>query len=107
MPIKVILASQCFPGTNVTTVPLHVTIAKGNMIGDDVVDDTNVVVDNVNNPDTGSLMRRVDSMYMYNLTTKSNDGFVAGRDYTIRIRDGRVLGAIGPIILKALFPPKK
>ncbi len=68
-----------------------------------IADDVNPIIDNVNNPDTGSRMRTVDSMYMYNLTTKNN-GFVAGQDYTIRIRAG---SSTGPIILKALFQPKK
>jgi hypothetical protein len=39
--------------------------------------------------------------YIYNLSTKTMQ---QGKEYTIRIREG---SAVGPIILRALFQPKK
>jgi hypothetical protein len=103
VPIKVVLTSICVPGAQLTTPPLYVTAVKTSGADDLTPDDTNVVVENVNNPDTNQRMRNVDSMYMYNLATKNN-GFAVGVDYTIRIRAGNIGG---PIILKALFQPKK
>jgi hypothetical protein len=100
VPVKVQLNSTC-SGLPVTVPTLHLTVAKGVGVDEAVLDDPNFVADNVNNPDTGSQMRVVDSMYMYNLATR---GMEKDTDYTIRIRSG---SASGPIILKAAFLPKK
>ena len=85
VPVKVILTSMCVPGTNVTTPRLFITIALGNMAPDADPDDPNVVVESVSNADSGNEMRRADSMYIYNLSTRP---LQAGKDYTIRIREG-------------------
>ena len=101
VPVKVELASSCAPGTTVTTPTLYITIATGN-VADIVPDDSPaIVVESVSNADTGTQMRVNGGGYIYNLSTKS---LTQGKDYTIRIRVGAV---DGPIILRALFQPKK
>ena len=101
VPVKVELASSCAPGTTVTTPTLYFTIATGN-VADIVPDDSPaIVVESVSNADTGTQMRVNGGGYIYNLSTKS---LTQGKDYTIRIRVGAV---DGPIILRALFQPKK
>ena len=60
-----------------------------------------IVVESVSNADTDNQMRVNGGGYIYNLTTKN---LQAGQDYTIRIRSG---SSTGPIILAALFQPKK
>jgi hypothetical protein len=85
----------------VTTPVLHLTIVQGN-VTDDAVDDTpNLVAESVSNADTGTQMRISGGMYIYNFSTKQ---LTAGKDYTIRIREG---SSTGTILLKALFQPKK
>jgi hypothetical protein len=101
VPLKVELKSLCSPGQNVTSHDLFVTIAKGNFAPDADPDDPNVLVESVSNADTGTQMRIADSMYIYNLTTKS---LQKDTDYTVRVRLG---SSSGPIIVKALFTPKK
>jgi hypothetical protein len=59
------------------------------------------VAESVSAADSGSQMRVAGSGYIYNLTTKK---LIQGRDYTIRIREG---STGGPVILRALFQPKK
>jgi hypothetical protein len=100
VPIKVDLRSMCF-GTSVTTPTLHITIANGDVTGDDSIDDSNIVAVSVSNADTGTQMRIAGGGYMYNFSTKT---LTQGNLYTIRIREG---STGGPIILKALFQPKK
>ena len=101
VPIKVELASNCSPGTTVTSPVLHITIALGN-VADVVPDATPVIVaESVSNADTGTQMRVNGGGYIYNFTTKN---LTQGQDYTIRIRVG---STTGPIILRALFQPKK
>ena len=57
VPIKVELASNCSPGTTVTSPVLHITIALGN-VADVVPDATPVIVaESVSNADTGTQMR--------------------------------------------------
>jgi len=53
------------------------------------------------NADTDNQMRVNGGGYQYNLSTKS---LQAGKDYTIRVR---LDSSTGPIILAALFQPKK
>ena len=60
-----------------------------------------IVVESVSNADTENQMRVAGGGYIYNLSTKS---LQAGKDYTIRIRSGT---PTGPIILAAVFQPKK
>ena len=60
-----------------------------------------IVAESVSNADTGTQMRVNGGGYMYNFTTKN---LTQGQDYTIRIRVG---STTGPIILRALFQPKK
>ena len=63
--------------------------------------DLNLVAESVSNADSGTQMRLSGGGYIYNFSTKK---MTAGKDYTIRIRDG---STVGPIVLKALFQPKK
>ena len=101
VPIKVELASNCSPGTTVTSPVLHITIALGN-VADVIPDATPVIVaESVSSADTGTQMRVNGGGYIYNFTTKNLN---QGQDYTIRIRVG---STTGPIILRALFQPKK
>jgi hypothetical protein len=100
VPVKVELASSCFVGTTVTTPILHITIATG----DDNMDPLaieEIPATSVSNADTGTQMRVSGGGYIYNLSTKS---MKVGQEYTIRIRVG---SAAGPVILRALFQPKK
>ncbi len=100
VPVKVQLASSCFPGTTTTEPTLHLTIANG----DDSMDPTAVEVitaTSVSGADTGTQMRTAGDAYIYNLSTKQ---MKAGQEYTIRVRVGTTSG---PIILRALFQPKK
>jgi hypothetical protein len=102
VPVKALLTSSC-SGAAVTTPELYLMIAEGVGPGlaDDSVSDTNIVVESVSNADTGNKMRVSSGMYIYNLSTK---GLKTGTDYTLRVRLG---SNSGPIILKALFQPKK
>jgi hypothetical protein len=101
VPIKVTLLSVCVPGTSITTANLFITIADGNAT-DLMPDSTPVIVaESVSNADTGSQMRVNGGGYIFNFSTKP---LKAGQDYTIRIRLG---STSGPILLKALFQPKK
>ncbi len=101
VPIKVELASSCFPGTTITTADLYITIAMGNVA--DVVPDSTpeYIAESVSNADSGTQMRVNGGGYIYNFTTKN---LKKGQDYTIRVRLGDPL--TGPIILRALFQPK-
>ena len=101
VPIKVELASSCSPGTTVTTPILHITIAAGNVT--DLVPDATpeIVAESVSTADTGTQMRVNGGGYIYNFSTRN---LQAGQDYTIRIRVG---STTGPIILRALFQPKR
>ena len=101
VPIKVELASMCFPGTTVTSPTLHITIVQGNVTDDTIDDSPNLVATSVSSADIGTQMRVNGGGYMYNFSTKQ---LTQGKDYTIRIRDG---STTGPIILRALFQPKK
>ena len=99
VPVKVELRSSC-SGATVTGPNLYITIATG----DDNLDPTNeeeITATSVSNADTGTQMRINGGGYIYNLTTK---GMKIGQEYTIRIRVG---ASDGPIILRALFQPKK
>jgi hypothetical protein len=98
VPIKVTLTNPCTGGT-ATNVALYVQVIKG--VGGEYIEDNNVVVENVNSPDTNQQMRVVDGMYMYNLATKS---LSANSDYAVRIRVGSLSG---PTILQAVLYPKK
>ena len=100
VPVKVELMSRCFPGTTVTSPTLHITIALGNQTENDLAPDT-IVAESVSNADTGTQMRIGGGGYIYNLSTR---GMQKDNEYTVRIREG---GPLGPIILKALFMPKK
>jgi hypothetical protein len=88
-------------GQIITAPTLHITMVEGN-VTDDTIDDTpNLVAESVSNADTGTQMRISGGMYIYNFSTKQ---LTAGKDYTIRIREG---SSTGTILLKALFQPKK
>ncbi len=100
VPIKVELRSMCFPGTTVTSPNLHITVVSGDQTGNDLIGDE-VIATSVSNADSGTQMRVQSGGYMYNFSTKS---LTQGKEYTIRIRDG---STTGPIILRALFLPKK
>ena len=102
VPVKVELMSMCFPGTTVTSPTLHLTVVLGNQtdMSNDAVPDT-LVAESVSNADTGTQMRTGGGGYIYNLTTKSMQ---QGKEYTVRVREG---SNVGPIILRALFQPKK
>ena len=80
VPVKVVLTNTC-TGATVTNVPLYITLAKG--VGDEAIEDTNLIAESVSAADTGSQMRTADGMYIFNLSTKS---LVQNTDYTIRIR---------------------
>jgi len=98
VPVKVVLTNPC-TGASVTNVSLFITTVQG--AGAEIIEDTNVVAESVSAADSGAQMRVADSMYIYNLTTKT---MTAGKDYTIRVRLG---SATGPIILAAVLQPKK
>ena len=98
VPVKVVLTNSC-TGVTLDNVPLFISTVQG--AGSEIIEETNVVAESVSSADTTGQMRPVDSMYMYNLTTK---GMLAGKDYTIRIRVG---SATGPIVLAAVLQPKK
>ncbi len=102
VPVKVELLSMCVPGTTITNRVLHITIVLGDQTGheDDIVPDT-LIAESVSGADTGTQMRVSGAGYIYNLSTR---GMLKDKEYTIRIRDG---SNIGPIILRALFMPKK
>ena len=100
VPVKVELRSMCFPGTTVTSPTLHITIVLGDQTDNDAVPDT-LVAESVSGADTGTQMRLGGGGYIYNLSTRSMQ---QGKEYTIRIREG---SSVGPIILRALFMPKK
>ncbi len=103
VPVKVQTISSCGSGVTSTSTPLFLTIAQGQdaLLDDSVDDSSTVVATSVSNADSGTQMRVADGKYIYNLTTKSMS---AGKDYTIRVRSG---SPTGPIILRALFQPKK
>ena len=84
-----------------TSPTLHITIANGDVTGDDSIDDSNIVSVSVSNADTGTQMRTAGGGYIYNFSTKT---LTQGNLYTIRIRDGSITG---PVVLRALFQPKK
>jgi hypothetical protein len=98
VPVKVVLTNAC-TGASVTSVPLFITIAKG--VGNEAIEDTNLIAESVSSADTGNQMRTADGMYIFNLTTKN---LTAGSDYTIRIRPG---SATAPYVLQAVLYPKK
>jgi Bacterial Ig domain len=98
VPVKVVLTNTC-TGATVTNVPLFITIAKG--VGDEAIEDTNLIAESVSAADTGSQMRTADGMYIYNLSTKS---LSANTNYTIRIRPN---STTTPYILQAVLYPKK
>ena len=100
VPVKVDLRSMCFPGTSVTNRTLHITIVSGDQTENDIVGDELIAV-SVSNADVGTQMRVAGGGYLYNLSTRD---MVKDKLYTIRIRDG---SSTGPIILRALFLPKK
>ncbi len=80
VPVKVALSSMCNPGATVTNRNLYVQVITGTdnetLVGDEVV------TSSVSAADSGTQMRVVDGMYIYNLSTK---GLTTGQDYTIRI----------------------
>jgi hypothetical protein len=98
VPVKVVLTNSC-TGATVTNVPLFITIAKG--VGDEAIEDTNLIAESVSAADSGSQMRTADGMYIYNLTTKS---LQQNTNYTIRIRP---YSTASPYILQAVLYPKK
>ncbi|HVD09451.1 MAG TPA: Ig-like domain-containing protein [Gaiellaceae bacterium] len=98
VPVKVVLTNTC-TGATVTNVPLFITLAKG--VGDEAIEDTNLIAESVSAADTGSQMRTADGMYIFNLSTKS---LVQNTDYTIRIRP---TSTTAPYILQAVLYPKK
>ena len=102
VPVKALLTSSC-SGAAVTAPELYLTLVEGAgaMVDDSALDSTNIVAESVSNADTGSKMRVSSGMYIYNLSTK---GLKAGTDYTLRVRVG---SSSGPIVLRALFQPKK
>jgi hypothetical protein len=98
VPVKVVLTNTC-TGATVTNVPLFITIAKG--VGDEAIEDTNLIAESVSAADTGSQMRTADGVYIYNLSTKS---LSPNTNYTIRIRPN---STTTPYILQAVLYPKK
>ena len=98
VPVKVVLTNTC-TGATVTNVPLFITIAKG--VGDEAIEDTNLIAESVSAADSGSQMRTADGMYIYNLSTKS---LQQNTNYTIRIRP---YSTATPYILQAVLYPKK
>jgi hypothetical protein len=88
-------------GQTITTPSLFITYVAGNLT-DEYPDSTPIVLaESVSSADTGNQMRTSGGMYIYNFNTKL---MTQGQDYTIRIREG---SSTGPIILRALFQPKK
>ena len=102
VPVKVELMSMCVPGSTITNRTLHVTIVLGDQTdnANDTVSDT-MIAESVSGADNGTQMRVNGGGYIYNLSTR---GMIKDNEYTVRIRDG---SSAGPIILKALFMPKK
>jgi hypothetical protein len=98
VPVKVQLTNSCTGGT-VTNVTLYITLAKGT--GNEAIEDTNVIAESVSSADTGSQMRVVDGRYMFNLSTRN---LSANTDWTVRVRLG---STTGPVLLQAVFYPKK
>ncbi len=98
VPVKVTLTNTC-TGATVTNASLYITLAKG--VGDEAVEDTNVIAESVSAADTGSQMRTADGMYIFNLSTKN---LSANSDWTIRVRLG---STAGPVLLQAVLYPKK
>jgi hypothetical protein len=98
VPVKVVLTNTC-TGATVTNVPLFITIAKG--IGDEAIEEDNLIAVSVSAADSGSQMRTADGMYIYNLSTKS---LQQNTNYTIRIRP---YSTATPYILQAVLYPKK
>jgi VCBS repeat-containing protein len=98
VPVKVQLTNSCTGGTD-TNVTLYITLAKG--VGDEAIEDTNVIAGSVSSADTGSQMRVVDGMYMFNLSTKN---LSANTNWTVRVRLG---STTGPVLLQAVLYPKK
>lgn len=96
VPVKIVVASLCNAGATITSEALFVTIAAGGSSDIDP-DDPNVIVTNVNSPDTNQRMRVVDGGYLYNLSTK---GLANTTDYTLRIR---LTGTAGEIVKKAVL----
>ncbi len=99
VPVKVVLESQCSPGTTVTDQSLYITLAKG--VNGEYIESDNLIAESVSSADSGSQMRTADGMYIYNLSTKN---LTANTDYAVRIRQG---STTGPIILQAVLYPKK
>ena len=81
--------------------PAH-HVVLGDQTDNDAAPDT-FIAESVSNADTGTQMRVSGGGYIYNLTTRS---MLKDNEYTIRIRDGGST-ALHPIILRALFMPKK
>jgi len=100
VPIKVQLNSSC-SGQLISTPSLFITIADGNAADIDPDSTPVIVAESVSSADSGTQMRMSGGMYIYNFATKT---LTQGKDYTIRIREG---SSTGPIILRALFQPKK
>ena len=98
VPVKVTLTNTC-TGATVTNVSLYITLAKG--VGDEAIEDTNVIAESVSAADSGSQMRTADGMYIFNLSTKN---LSANSDWTIRVRLG---STAGPVLLQAVLYPKK
>jgi len=100
VPIKVQLNSSC-SGQIITMPNLFLTYSMGNTL-DQTVDNTPVLLaESVSSADTDNQMRISGGMYMYNFATKP---LTQGQDYTIRVREG---SSSGPVLLRALFQPKK
>jgi hypothetical protein len=98
VPVKVQLTNPCTGGT-VTNASLYITLAKG--VGNEAIEDTNVIAESVSSADTGSQMRVADGGYIFNLSTKNMS---ANSDWTVRVRLG---STTGPVLLQAVFYPKK
>jgi hypothetical protein len=98
VPVKVALTNSC-TGAAVTNVSLYIETVQGS--GSEIIEGTTVVAESVSAADTTGQMRIADSMYIYNLATKT---MTQGKDYTIRIRLG---ASNGPVILAAVLQPKK
>ncbi|HEU4918069.1 MAG TPA: hypothetical protein VFV13_16065, partial [Acidimicrobiia bacterium] len=99
VPVKVRVTSSC-TGDSVTGLSLYISYVQGT--GGETIEGTEAVGESVSNADgTGGQMRAADGMYIYNFTTKP---LTAGKDYTLRIREG---SASGPILLAAVLQPKK
>jgi hypothetical protein len=98
VPVKVVLTDRC-TNASVTSAQLFITLAKGT--GNEFIEDSNLIAESVSSADTGSQMRVVDGMYMFNLSTK---GLQANMDYAVRARLG---STSGPVLLQAVLQPKK